>query len=174
LKQAGAIPNIDAQQALEKVLEERWAYDDLFEDESEDELVSSGSMDGVEEVCRANEIPPVDKAVDADISISSILSEAVENDTVDESFYINVEMGNCVVVNPVDDNQTELGVHGSPLLDVNLTTNPFVDDIGDIIFMDSDVANEEMIAYYTQMAYRGESLRLKSVESEETQSEFFL
>jgi hypothetical protein len=162
LKQVGAISNTDPQDALDKVLMERWAYDDLSEDESGNELASSSCMDVTEDCPTSNSHQSAPTKTSHE-SVADPLEEREANidkgikDPIDEETHEGMVM-----------DQTE-GYHDHVKRDLDLTGPPLRENDFDVIYFDSQVANEETVDYYVQMACNGEPLRLKSVDGEPTE-----
>ena len=134
--------------ALERILEERWAYDDLGEDAEEDsQNISMMSVDsqlsyGGEKERSSEESPEISMigVVDGkDIEPESNLDE-VSNSRV-------------------TDNDREIS--GSPQED------------SDVLLRDERFANVELVNFYLEIASRGGSLSLRSVDGDD-EPEIFL
>jgi hypothetical protein len=144
LKNRGSVSHANSDEALQRVLAERWAYDDISEDESDDDEHSVASTANSEHESERHNSPSPIHVEEHPEAPQGHLSEAV---------VMQIE----VVLE--DAREINVGSRQSPEgRDVDVRE----DD--DVVFNDCHVSNIDMINYYTEVARKGGNIGLKSVD----------
>jgi len=146
LKNRGSVSHANSDEALQRVLAERWAYDDISEDEPDDEensVVSTANSEHESEHDSPSPMP-VEERPEAP---QGHLSEAVV-------MQIEVVLEDGREINVGDDLTPRQSPEGR---DVDVRG----DD--DVLFNDCHVSNIDMIKYYMEVARKGGNIGLKSV-----------
>ena len=149
LRNRGSVSHANPDEALQKVLAERWAYDDISEDEPDDEENSVVSTANSEHESERHDSPshiPVEECPEAP---QCHVSEAVV-------MQVEIVLEDGSNVGPQSDHLTS---RQSPeRRDVDLRE----DD--DVLFNDCHVSNIDMINFYMEVARKGGNIGLKSVD----------
>lgn len=134
LKQRGTIVKPDTNTAIQKMLQERWSYDDLDEDEDEEGEDGRNSTDQEDSIFQSRN------------PSYSIVNELFDHrnrspslDAVHTEFYDS-------------ESESVLNANNETLL-----SSP------DVIFRDDQIANAELVEYFFDVASKGGNINLKSV-----------
>lgn len=151
LRSRSSIAHANPDAALQKVLAERWAYDDMSDDEPDEEEISS--------IATATPEP--------EWNHSSYQTQAKE---YSEAIQIVVSAS---VIKQEEGNSEEVEVDGvdiyhdftSPtqFASGNETDAPGLDDV---LLYDNEISSADLINYYIEIARRGANVSLMSVEGE--------
>jgi hypothetical protein len=149
----------DAKDALQTVLAERWAYDDISDEEASDEDEDD------ETVVQTDDEPSVTDPVKTQSEHSPSQTE------LSASFFVSTKENNVIA----DDTEDE--EEGPPTMDLPVPVFESVDDVlplsqesTSILYKDSQVANEEMVEYYVRLACNGGAITLRSVKGMEEET----
>jgi hypothetical protein len=170
MRKIGAVSSLSAEMALEKMLEERWRCDDISDDESDEEDADTES-----------DVNP-DKDLENRIAErGSIPNQPFETDTqprnvvsIQTSGYVDVDADRTTDDGTDDDpdeiDETELVneslIIGRPQESENLALLCSQQSAG-VLFAENDIANDELVRLYFELASKGEPISLKCVEKQE-------
>lgn len=158
-RKIGFISDREANLALETVLEERWAYDDISDDESEVEedeayntehLHEQKDSQGGERSNPTNRDSPFRKLSSQESPSESDVASTMDDNTEDE------------------DGETERASHSflinqSHTSEVAEEINISSQESTTVLFRDTNTANAELVNYYFELASKGTVIELKSV-----------
>jgi hypothetical protein len=158
-RKIGCISNKEANLALERVLEERWAYDDISDDESEveeDEEYNTGhlheqkdSQDG-EHSNPTNRDSPFRRSSSQETASESDVPSTMDDNTEDEDGETERPSQSSLI------NQS----HTSKVAEeINISSQ----ESTTVLFQDTNTANAELVNYYFDLASKGTVIELKSV-----------
>ena len=165
LTQMGTTVKVDPDIAIQKVLQERWPYDDLDEDEDEDEENNIVEIDQEDSKFQSrnssysivNELFDLRKRSSGLVAVykqshdleaaSDTVEEPVESISSSQLWSHHTNRG--------ADHQTAHGADNEPLLSSQ-----------DIIFQDDQIADTELVEYFYEVASKGGNINLKSLGGE--------
>ena len=166
LKNVRPKSNVTPEEALEKMLAERWAYDDISEDESDedDETNSVVELDCVvigaygAQTESALEHTTSNRSFEARKPISTLVNSAQRftdrSSTDDDS----------------DDDRDRLSGSSSPAENLGQPYDVGGEDSFTVLFRDEYTANEEMVQHFYDIARKGGNISLKSVVGDHKES----
>lgn len=151
-----SVSDEDAKDALQTMLAEKWAYDDISDEEPSDEDEDDETV-----VQTDYEPSPSDP-------VNTQSEHTPSQNELSASFFVSTKENN-VIVDDTDDEEedtsaTHLAVQAFEAVDDVLVLSQ---ESTSILYKDSQVANEEMVEYYVRMACNGEAINLRSVNGPE-------
>src|SRR5579859_2273206 len=165
------VSKVKAEYALKRVLEERWAYDDISEDENEEESDSISRDDEVEQAALFARGAETVRTADG-VGVDDVAGVDVENDmtqVTQESFREttdNESDNNGIQSTPDPDEPSQLS---PPPNSQEYVSHALASQTSDtFIYRDGDIANEDLIRYYFELAQSGHHIPLKSVNPQQT------
>ena len=161
LKQKGiSLSNNDALDALQTMLAERWAYDDISDEEASDE-----DDDDEESVVQTDYEPSATGPVNTQSKQSESQNE------LSPSFFVSTEE-NAVIADETGDEEED-----SQIPDLTVQVIETVEDTlsssqesTSVLFKDSQVADVKIVEHYIQLASKGGVISLRSVEGWEEET----
>jgi hypothetical protein len=160
LKQKGiSLSDNDAKDALQTMLAERWAYDDISDEEASDE-------EGDDESIAQTDYQPSATGPDDTQSKPS-----VSQNELTPSFFVSTEE-NAVIADETgddeEDSQTpDLIIQAIETVEDTLSSSQ---ESTGVLFKDSQVADVRMVEHYIQLAGKGGVISLRSVEGWEEET----
>jgi hypothetical protein len=151
LRNRGSVSHANPDEALQRVLAERWAYDDISEDEPDDEENSVVSTTNSEHESERHQSPSHMHVKECSEAPQGHVSEAVVME-----IEVVLEDGREIDVGPRRDHLTS--TQSPERRDVDLRGGD------DVLFNDRHVSNIDMINYYMEVARKGGNIGLKSVD----------
>jgi hypothetical protein len=154
LRKIGTESRLAAEMALQKVLEERWAYDEISDDESdvdegtpsvvlsERELNSAGGESAWDHSERNSQ-----RQIIAVTEVQNVENDETTDDTDNDDKIDQVDETVFVIPSQETRDANKLGSQ---------------ENIG-VLYNDDNIANAEMISYYYELASKGGAIVLQSV-----------
>lgn len=173
MRKIGALSNLSAEMALEKMLEERWRYDDISDDESEEDADASSQVNSDKDLenSLAERGPIFNRPYETDTQSRNVVSIQTSGD-------VDVDADRSTDGDTDDDtdeiDETELldesSIIGRPHVRENLALLCSQRTAG-VLFAESDIANDELVRLYYELASKGEPISLKCVDGRQEEIE---
>ena len=168
LKQRGTIVKVDPDTAIQKMLQERWLYDDLDEgeDEEDDGTRSAWEIDREDSKFQSLNMSHsiVNELFDhqnRSPSLDALRKEFYDSETAsdtDEEERIESRLFSQLWSHRAERGVEHEAVHGA--------NNEALLSSQDVIFRDDQIANAELVEYFYDIASKGGNINLKSVSGE--------
>jgi hypothetical protein len=163
LQQARAISDVNQDAALKNILAERWAYDDISEDEGNDEDEKKGGTADMDDDSHGFLLDvfrraTTDRSFDVLDQSPSVVS-AVQDDT--DRFTADSDTDNDQVLSSPSSLRIPSHHH-----DKDDAASRSSQESMTVLYRDSQVADAEIVQYYTDIVRKGGNISLKSVEGE--------
>ena len=175
MKKIGAVLDVSAEIALQQILEERWAYDEISDEESENGNDDAESMVRLEQEShsrglerssilseppesdsRSSNITPITEHVgDGADATEDENTQDVDNQDVDDN------------TQDVDDNTQE---HDEAEQQYDTAESWVYSQDSSVLYRDHNNTDGELVTLYFEMASRGESIALKSVQGRQEET----